>query len=264
MSGNRGSHLRSKPEGDLTVQLISKFKQLILEGVLGPGSRLPPERSLAKQLGVSRPILRQALKVLSIMEILSQRVGDGTYLNESAAVVLQEPVEFLILLSKISHYELFEARIIVEPELAARAADRATGQDVTALRRAISAMEKCSEDNQKIIECDLAFHHAIFRATGNRVCEAMFGVLHKALLNSMASTSMLVKVDHTLSFHKAIFSAIDRRQPEEARRSMLEHLIDARQVLLAPRSVQSEYGGLKTTRIAKLVRNKSSRRVTEV
>lgn len=228
------------PRSDLTWQLIDKFKQLISEGALGPGSKLPPERNLAKQLRVSRPSLRQALKVLTIMDVLSQRVGDGTYVNETATAVLQEPMEFLILLGNISHYELFEARLMMEPELAARAAERATAQDISTLQRILTSLEKCSVYDRTAVEFDLAFHAAIFDAAGNRICKMMFGIIQRQLLSSISRTSRLVDVSHTLAFHNQIFAAINRRQPEEARRMMKEHILDARRVLLESRTIKDE------------------------
>src|SRR6201985_1709133 len=102
---------------DLTARLLATFKQLIAEGTLAPGARLPAEREMASNLKVSRGSLRQVLKMLEIMGVVSQRVGDGTYLNAAAPSILAEPMEFLILLDGISFQELMEARIIVEPEL---------------------------------------------------------------------------------------------------------------------------------------------------
>src|SRR5512144_952948 len=108
----------------ITTQLIARLKALISEGVLLPGCKLPPERELAPAFGVSRSSLRHALKALEIMGVLTQRVGDGTYLTSSAAGILSEPLEFLVVLDDISLFDLLETRLIVEPELAARAADR--------------------------------------------------------------------------------------------------------------------------------------------
>jgi len=115
---------RRKPSIDtrVTAKLIEKIKRLISTGGIVPGGKFPPERELAKEFGVNRASLRQALKVLEIMGALTQRVGDGTYLSESAESILNEPLDFLILLDDLSHHELLETRMIVEPELAARAA----------------------------------------------------------------------------------------------------------------------------------------------
>jgi GntR family transcriptional repressor for pyruvate dehydrogenase complex len=223
-----------KPEDkrqDVTRQVISTFKTLLAEGSLVSGQRLPAERDLAKSLSVSRSSLRQALKVLEIMNVISQRVGDGTYLNRSAASILGEPVEFLILLDGITFHELMEARLIVEPELTARAASRATEEDLTALRRTLTAMEGSRDDRERFIEQDLLFHQTIFRLAGNRMCSLMFSVIHQSLHKMIELTSQLVRADHTLHLHRRIYSAVRRREPEQSRARMVEHLLDAQGLL---------------------------------
>lgn len=217
---------------DVTAKLVATFKRLILEGALRPGCRLPAERELAGTLGVARSSLRQALKVLEIMGVISQRVGDGTYLNAAAAAVLGEPMEFLILLGGISFHELMEARLIVEPELAARAAERATAEDVARLRQSLAAMRETASHHEPFVRNDLAFHRAIFQAAGNRVCGLMFSEIHESLQSLMERTSRLVSPEHTLRLHKRIYAAIRKRDPEEARRRMTEHLVDARDLLV--------------------------------
>src|SRR5262245_14774598 len=216
---------------DVTGTLIGVFKRLISEGSLVPGHRLPAERELAEMFGVARSSLRQALKVLEIMGVISQRVGDGTYLNTAAPAILAEPLEFLILLDGISFHELMEARLIVEPELAARAAARVTADDAAELRRALSAMETARLYHDQFVEADMRFHQTIFRIAGNRVCSLMFTVVHSSLERLMLLTSQLVEPEHTLQLHKRIYVAIRRGEPEQARRRMTEHLDDARDLL---------------------------------
>jgi GntR family transcriptional repressor for pyruvate dehydrogenase complex len=218
----------------VTAMLIAKFKQLISRGTIAPGSKFPPERELAKEFGVNRASLRQALKVLEIMGVLTQRVGDGTYLSASAETILKEPLDFLILLDDLSHHELFETRLIVEPELAARAAERATVEDLAGLRQAIMAMER-SRTNQARLEADVAFHECVFRASGNRICHLLFKVIHRSVLTSMGHLSRRVTVDRPLSFHKKIYAAIRDRNAQAARSAMQEHIVDA-QALLAKSS----------------------------
>ena len=248
---------------DLTTRLLSTFKQLISEGTLVPGARLPPEREIAANFGVSRASLRQALKILEIMGIISQRVGDGTYLNAGAPGILAEPMEFLVLLDGISFHELMEARIIVEPELAARAASRATQEDIAKLRTCLAEMEKSAQaagrgsqrgrdsadlaasresvvreslksrgNHPRIIEQDLRFHQIIFEAAGNRVCTMMFSVVHRQLTDLIEHTSQLVELEHTLRLHKGIYASIRKHDAGEARQRMLDHLIDARSLLI--------------------------------
>src|SRR5450432_2107019 len=114
---------------DLTHLLILRFQQMLSRGVLTPGTKLPPERELAAYFKVARSSLRQALKVLEIMGVISQKVGDGSYLNRDASSVLAVPMKFLFLLDDTTIEELAELRLIMEPALAAKAADRANSAD---------------------------------------------------------------------------------------------------------------------------------------
>lgn len=214
---------------------------MIADGSVTLGQRLPPERDLAESFGVARSSLRQALKVLEIMGVISQRVGDGTYLNTGAAAILGEPMEFLILLDGITFHELMEARLIVEPELTARAAERATAEDISELRGVLTAMEQARGDHSRFVTVDLLFHNTIFRIAANRVCGLMFTVVHQSLAKLMDLTSQVVPEEHTLALHRRIFHAIRKRDPEDARRRMTEHLEDARGLLLraAERQVQA-------------------------
>lgn len=226
-----GYAVKTAAKEDVTVKLITIFKQLIAEGSLVPGGRLPAERELAESFGVSRSSLRQALKVLEIMGVISQRVGDGTYLNSSAHAVLGEPMEFLILLGGISFHELMEARLIVEPELTARAAMRASKEDLLEIKHELLAMEEMASDQRTFVQHDWSFHQKVLRAAGNRVCGQMFGVVHKSLENLMMLTAQVVSPEHTLNLHRRIYRAIAKRDPEEAKQRMTEHLLDARDLL---------------------------------
>jgi GntR family transcriptional repressor for pyruvate dehydrogenase complex len=229
---------KSALDDRVTARLISELKQMILTGVLTPGSKVPPERELAKRFGVNRASLRQVLKVLEIMGVLSQRVGDGTYLNDSAESILEEPLDFLVLLDDLSHHELFETRLIVEPELAARAAERATTEDLVSLRKAIKSLENC-ETTKERLDADMAFHECIFRAAGNRICHLLFRVVHRTLLTSMTQLAGRVELERPLSYHRAIYAAIYNHDPETARRKMHEHISDAKALLAPTRSTAS-------------------------
>jgi GntR family transcriptional regulator, transcriptional repressor for pyruvate dehydrogenase complex len=226
---------------DVTVKLIAVFKQLIAEGTLEPGGRLPAERELAESFGVSRSSLRQALKVLEIMGVISQRVGDGTYLNKGADAILREPMEFLILLDGISAHELMEARLLVEPELAARAALRGSEEDIAEIHKELRAMEAAKEDHAKFVAHDLLFHQAVFHAAGNRVTSLMFSVVHKSLDKLITMTSQVVEPEHTLTLHRRIYQAIRKRDQDESRRRMTEHLVDARDLLSRAAEKQSHF-----------------------
>src|SRR5260370_3362399 len=229
---------RPKPaDSRVTAQLIASIKKMLSDGSVVPGSRFPAERELAREFGVNRASLRQALKVLEIMGVLTQRVGDGTYLSTSAESILNEPLEFLILLDDLSHHELFETRMIVEPELAARAALRATAEDLATLRRAITAMEQ-SRTTRSRLDADMAFHEAIFRASGNRICHLLFKVIHRTVLTSMHRLSSRTAIQRPLGYHRKIYPAIRNRDAKEPRRHILDPLTDA-QALMGSANQQS-------------------------
>ena len=217
---------------DVTHLLILRFQQLLSDGLLAPGTRLPPERELAAHFGVARSSLRPALKVLEIMGVITQKVGDGSYLNSDASTVLAVPMEFLFLLDDTSPQELTEMRLMIEPALAAKAAERATAQDIALLKQTIADFESSSRDRVRLVASDLQFHRAIFQASRNRLAGRLFHTIHRAMLNMIMVTSQLVDLEHTLQFHRPIMLAIEKRDPELASRLMTDHLIDARDLLL--------------------------------
>ena len=221
----------ARPRGDLTTSLLAAFKELIATGALKPGARLPPERTLAEQFGVSRPSLRQALKAMASIGLVEQRVGSGTHLADSAAGILAEPLKLMILVDSITPEELVEARLIVEPELAARAAERASLTHLEDLSRSIEAMSRSESDRKVRIEQDLAFHRGIFLAAGNRVCNAFFSLVHSSMMGSLGATSQQTPVKETIAYHEAIYQAIYNRQSQAARERMLAHIMNTRRLL---------------------------------
>ena len=112
MSGATHRSYKSAPilgangKEDVTSLLVKRFQEMLRDGLLRQGSRLPPERDLAAHFNVARSSLRQALKVLEVMGVITQKVGDGSYLNTDTSAVLAVPLEFLFLLDDTSVGEL--------------------------------------------------------------------------------------------------------------------------------------------------------------
>ncbi len=219
---------------DVTQLLILQFQQLLSEGLLSPGTKLPPERELAANFGVARSSLQPALKVLEIMGVITQKVGDGSYLNHDASSVLAVPMEFLFLLDDTTVQELTEMRLMMEPALAAKAAERAnagTHRSVTT----VNLRPRAQQGWGRLVASDLLFHRVIFQASGNRLAGRLFQTIHRAMLNMIMVTSQLVDLEHTLQFHQPILHAIEQRNPELASSLMTDHLTDARDLLLQTR-----------------------------
>jgi len=233
------NHVRDS-KNNVTNQLILRFQQMLSDGILTPGTKLPPERELATHFNVARSSLRQALKVLEIMGVITQKIGDGSYLNQDASSVLRVPMEFLFLLDDTSIEELAELRFIIEPALAAKAAERATSSDIKLLRQSITDLENSEGDRVKMVASDLLFHRTIFQASGNRLTGRLFHTIHRAMLDMINVTSQLVDLAHTVAFHKPILKAIERRDPELASRLMREHIEDAANLSSHGRELERE------------------------
>src|SRR6266702_8206079 len=125
----------------VTDEAIERIRGLIVSGEWGPGTRLPREADLAKQLGLSRNSLREAVRALSITRVLEVRQGDGTYVSSLEAGELLEPTLLATrLLRGRTVLELFEVRRMLEPEAAAMAARRASAEIIAALRRELDRM----------------------------------------------------------------------------------------------------------------------------
>ena len=223
---------------DITNLLILRFQKLMREGVLTPGSLLPSERELATTFGVARSSLRQAMKVLETMGVVTQKVGDGTYLSKDGTYVLSVPMDFLFLLDDISTQDLMELRLMLEPALAAKAAERATIEDIGVLKQSMRDMQEKGISPQEVVAADLLFHRTIFRATGNALGSRLFHTIHSALFRMIAATAQAVDVDHTVRFHRPILEAIEQRNPKAAASCMTAHLEDARDLLLRDQKQQ--------------------------
>lgn len=233
--------LSSGGKDNVTQLLIHRFQEMLREGVLTQGTRLPPERELAAHFNVARSSLRQALKVLEIMGIITQKVGDGSYLNTDTSAVLSVPMEFLFLLDDTSVEELTELRLLMEPGLARLAAQRATSDDIALLRKSIKDLESSAKDRLKLVSSDLLFHRAIFQASKNRAASSLFQTIHRAMAKMILVTSQLVELEHTLSFHKPIMRAIEQRNGDQAAALMSDHLKDATALLINEQTKQQEF-----------------------
>jgi GntR family transcriptional repressor for pyruvate dehydrogenase complex len=209
-----------------TSKVLSTIKEMIADGKIAPGGKFPPERELAKQLKVNRATLRQVMKLLELMGVITQRVGDGTYLSANSDSIMKVPLEMMVLIDDIPASDLFETRMIVEPELASRAATRATSEDMAALRQTIIKLER-SRTQLERVEADAAFHGAIYIAGGNRICRLLFQSIHRLLLVGMTKTVPRVDIERPLGAHKKIYAAIRDRNADEAKRLMLDHIMDA-------------------------------------
>jgi GntR family transcriptional regulator, transcriptional repressor for pyruvate dehydrogenase complex len=212
----------------VTDDAIEGIRELIASGKWGPGTRLPREADLAKQLGLSRNSLREAVRALSLARVLEVRQGDGTYVSSLEPAELLEPtLSATDLLRGRTVLELFEVRRMLEPEAAAMAASRADAEVIAALRTELERMSAAGDRPDDLVEADAAFHDVIARAPGNSVL--------RALLRSLSSSTIRARLWHGIADrgaldlardeHARIYDAIEAGDPDVARAASLLHVV---------------------------------------
>ena len=209
----------------LTDDAITRIKDMIISGELSPGDRLPPEKELGEQLGLSRNSLREAVKALEAVRVLDVRRGDGTYVTTLEPRLLQESTAFMVdLHSDATLVELFEVRRILECSAAGMAAARITAEELGALDADISAVNPASVD--ELIEHDLRFHQGIVDAAGNGYLSGLLAGLSSRTVRARIwrGLTRADAVERTLAEHRGIVAALKSGDPELARAATLLHV----------------------------------------
>jgi DNA-binding FadR family transcriptional regulator len=208
-------------------QISRQLLQKIVEGHYKPGDRLPAERDLATIFSVSRVVVRESISSLEAKGIINVRQGRGTTVNPVDEWNTLDPQVLLLLHGDEAFDQLMETRQIIEPDLAALAAERITAEELELLR----AISDLPEDDsvEEHVERDMSFHLQIAKATHNPV-----------LLMVLSSTADLLREGRRRIFivpgelakarmwHHAIYSAIENRDPQAAREAMAAHMEQVR------------------------------------
>lgn len=214
----------------LSDDVFQRLMRSIKSGAYGENDRLPTEHDLAAEFQVSRPTIREALKRLRDQGLIYSRRGAGSFVRQAG---LREPLGFGDLQSIADLERCYEFRITLEPEAAARAAERHNADDLAGISAALFLMKDATAQSRHREDADFAFHHAIAEASGNQYYSTAMHALkdHIAVgmqfhgLSLKASTDGLIAV---YAEHKAIFEAIRTRRVEEARSLMKQHLQGSR------------------------------------
>jgi DNA-binding FadR family transcriptional regulator len=216
--------ISSEEEGE-TSALKSIFAY-IAKADLKDGDRLPPERDLAAELGVSRRALRQALAQMEVEGQVWRGKRNGTILGRRA------PLTSLSLdrsLTRSSPNDIMEARLVFEPAIAALAASKATASDLEKIENSLRRTAEVTDD-ESWMRWDGAFHLAIAEATRNEIFIAMVAAFNVARADPEWRSVRVAVVTpelrrDTVADHRAIWEALCKRLPEEARRAMRKHLV---------------------------------------
>jgi len=241
--------IRPVRSGQTTEQVVARVYELIKKEELKPGERLPPERELAKLLGISRPSLRAGLSSLISMGVLQSRQGAGTFIVDGPPALDSEPLRLLAELHGFSFDHMFETRSILEVGAAGLAAENATGEQLASMSEEIAEMFAALTDPQQFLVHDMNFHRAVASASGNptlaTLVEMVSVILYERRRDSIARAH---DFHEALELHRAIYRAIRARKPDEARAAMSEHIVRAQRAFALEEKKQRENEELQEDR----------------
>lgn len=216
----------SVPRLAASESVAMRIERLIVDQQLKPGDALPPERELASRLAVSRNILREALRSLSARGLLEVSPGRGTFIAEPSVATVQASLSLLLKLKQVRLSELCDVRELIEPEMAARAAEHATPDDYLALAHWIARLDEARSDPEAHVDADLGFHLCIATTAAHPVLKAIGDAVSVPVLRGMlAGTAVPRAIETSDDQHREIFAAITSRDPEASRQAMREHLV---------------------------------------
>lgn len=211
-------------------QVARRILALVQSGDLRPGQQLPAEREFALALGVSRPVVREALRGLAILGVVNVRPGGGAFISALDAADLLAPLQFFITLDSYTVDALYDARTLIEGGIATRAATRISDAQIARLRDLVRDQGGLIDDPAGYRVSDLTFHALLIEAAGNpflaRVAQS---------LNVLGMEFRRMEAEHpdvlaqSVRDHAAILDAMQRRDPTAAKAAMEQHMRNVRQ-----------------------------------
>jgi GntR family transcriptional regulator, transcriptional repressor for pyruvate dehydrogenase complex len=204
-------------------QLVS----LITSGHFKPGEKLPSERDMALELGVSRQSIREAIYRAKIEGLIEVKQGGGTFVISSIKETLRPPLSILLEEQVENIFKFLEIRKVIEGWCAEKASTTAKPADIKEMQAILSKMENAKLSDQRWEKADLSFHSAIAAATHNLIAMHVMEGLKDSFSEYFRVKKFRTKPerkDLLLKQHKALFKAIKERDPRKAREKMLEHL----------------------------------------
>ena len=208
--------------------VVRHVRELIVRGNLRPGQRLPTERELVRDIGVSRTSVRAGLQTLAAKGLLVIRQGSGTFVADGPPVLDSEPLSLLAALHGFTRGQMFEARRTLEISIARMAAERASAGQLAAISDAVSAMFAACDDPQAFLVQDIRFHAAVGTASGNPILASVVEMISAMFYEQRRQTADRRRdLRPVAEVHWQIYQAIRDHEPGRAANLMSEHLIQA-------------------------------------
>jgi len=215
----------------LYEQIVQQIEESILKGTLKAGDQLPAERDLAQRFGVSRTAVREAVKALREKGLVEAYSGRGTFITDGTSQAVRQSFDLMVKIGQPEgSTDLAEVRSILEPEIAALAAERASEADRATLREAVAVMDRALKDADAYIEADLDFHLALAEAAANplilSLIDSIVGLLREQRLRIFRVEG---GPERGQVHHKRILEAMEKRDAKIAREAMKAHLEQVRE-----------------------------------
>jgi GntR family transcriptional regulator, transcriptional repressor for pyruvate dehydrogenase complex len=213
--------------------ILGHIHQLVEDGVLKPGDKLPSERKLAERFRVGRSSVRDAIRILEVRGVVKARQGGGTVVQAFTSDALVAELAGTLVRKRALVQELMEVRCMLEPPLAARAAAHASAEQIEHMEDVLQRQRRKLKRGEMAVEEDTEFHSTIARAAGNRV---MLAVLD-TLVGLLTETRRHFLVDReraqsSLAGHRLVLRAIRRREPGAAERAMRKHIRSVEAIIM--------------------------------
>jgi GntR family transcriptional repressor for pyruvate dehydrogenase complex len=226
-------------------EVADAIRTYMLAKGLQPGDRLGREEDLAREFGVSRPTLREALRVLSSSYLIraSKGPGGGIFVaatpEQGIGRILTDSVASMLSAHNIEIDELLETRMLLEVPLAGLAAQRATDEDIERLQAVLAGAEGHEDEQERVLELDTRLHRLVAEVAGNRLAASFMewvGVVLQPSLHELVAPAVVDSV--VVEQHRDVVRAIERGDPTAAERAMREHLVYLHDLVTAVRRAQ--------------------------
>lgn len=215
---------------DLVAAVAGRLRAQILDGQYEPDGILPPEGQLGEKLGVSRTVVREAMRILGAQGLVKVSQGKRPRVSPADPQTVVETLSTYLQRGDHSLLDLVEVRLPLEGEIAALAAHRATPEQIAALEATIEDLS-AAKNLAARVEADNRFHELLAESTGNPVFSLLLTTVSGTLRRSRSETLARTGVGRALEGHRAVLDAVRRKDPEASRHAMREHLKMAEQDL---------------------------------
>ena len=214
-------------------RIVENLINLIKTHSLQMGDKLPSERQLCEIIGVSRPILREALKALQVMNIIDIRQGAGAYVKSLEPKDVIEHLDIVFHLDSSLYHDLYEARRVLEAAVAGMAAKNISDSEIKAITENVRQAAAHIEDEQLFLERDLELHEMIMRSAGNRIIPVFMQSINKLAMLVRKQTNTHLKIrQNTIKDHKLIIQALKSRDSAKAAQAMEQHIANVEKAFL--------------------------------